>query len=102
VGGLRVVVAASGQEGLDLAASESPDAIVLDAMMPGMDGPSTLEHLKADAATAHIPVMFLTGSVQRDEHERFKELGAAGVLRKPFDPMTLADELRRCLGWDAR
>lgn len=101
VGGLRVVAAASGHEGLALAAAERPDAILLDAMMPGIDGPQTLERLKHDAATSAIPVVFLTGSVQTAERDRFRALGAAGCLAKPFDPMTLADQLRDCLGWPA-
>ena len=99
VGGLRVVVASSGQEGLQLAAAEQPDAIVLDAMMPGMDGPQTLEALKADPGTAHIPVVFLTGSVQAADRDRFMTLGAVATLIKPFDPMKLADQLREALGW---
>jgi CheY-like chemotaxis protein len=99
VGGFQVIAASSGQDALRLAASEEPDAIVLDAMMPGLNGPETLERLKADAATARIPVVFLTGSVQEVERERFKELGAHGILTKPFDPMTLAGDLRACLGW---
>jgi CheY-like chemotaxis protein len=99
VGGLEVLAAASGQEGLELAASEQPDAIVLDAMMPGMDGPETLTKLKADSATEQIPVVFLTGSVQEVERDRFVSLGAVGLLPKPFDPMRLAADLRSCLGW---
>jgi CheY-like chemotaxis protein len=99
VGGLEVLAAASGAEGLELAASEQPDAIVLDAMMPGMDGPATLTKLKANDATEQIPVVFLTGSVQEVERDRFMSLGAVGLLPKPFDPMRLADDLRACLGW---
>ena len=99
VGGLEVLAAASGPEGLELAASEQPDAIVLDAMMPGMDGPETLTQLKAGDATEQIPVVFLTGSVQEVERDRFMSLGAVGILPKPFDPMRLADDLRSCLGW---
>lgn len=101
VGGMQVVVASSGEEGIALAASEQPDAIVLDAMMPGMDGPQTLERLKADSGTAAIPVVFLTGSIQEAERDRFTGLGALGVLPKPFDPMQLAAQLRECLGWSA-
>lgn len=101
VGGLRVVVARSGEEALTIAVSESPDAILLDAQMPGLDGPGTLARLKADPATEPIPVVFLTGSVQAAEMDRFKTLGATGVLPKPFDPMGLAADLRRCVGWDA-
>ena len=100
VGGFNVVAAGSGEQGLELAASEHPDAIVLDAMMPGLDGPSTLERLKADPETASIPVVFLTGSVQEFEREHFMALGAVGILPKPFDPMKLADQLRACLGWE--
>ena len=100
VGGLRVATASSGEDGIDMAASERPDAILLDAMMPGLDGPATLARLRANAATAEIPVVFLTGSVQAAERDRFAALGAAGFLAKPFDPMTLADQLRACVGWD--
>jgi CheY-like chemotaxis protein len=101
VGGLDVVVASSGEQGIAMATSEQPDAVLLDAMMPGIDGPQTLERLKANAATARIPVVFLTGSVQEFERDRFTALGAVAILPKPFDPMTLADDLRACLGWPA-
>jgi CheY-like chemotaxis protein len=99
VGGLEVVVASSGERGIAMATSEQPDAVLLDAMMPGIDGPQTLERLKANAATARIPVVFLTGSVQEFERDRFMALGAEAILPKPFDPMTLAKDLRACLGW---
>lgn len=99
VGGLRVVAASSGQEGVDLAVAERPDAILLDAHMPGMDGIQTLERLKGNPETAAIPVLFLTGSVQPAERARFERLGAAGMLPKPFDPMSLASDLRARLGW---
>lgn len=101
VGGLRVVAAASGEEAIALAAAEMPDAIVLDAMMPGVDGPETLKRLKADPSTAAIPVVFLTGSVQEVERDRFTALGAVGIMGKPFDPMQLANQLRATLGWDS-
>jgi CheY-like chemotaxis protein len=64
-----------------------------------MDGPETLRRLKSDETTSHIPVVFLTGSVQEVERESFTALGAKGILAKPFDPMTLASNLRDCLGW---
>ena len=95
VGGWDVVVAASGQEALDKARSERPDVILLDAMMPVLDGPATLLKLREDPSTATIPVIFLTAKVQRREVEHYKELGAIGVIRKPFDAMTLPDEVRR-------
>ena len=95
VGGWDVVVAASGQEALAKARSERPDVILLDAMMPVLDGPSTLVKLREEPSTATIPVIFLTAKVQRREIERYMALGAIGVIRKPFDAMTLPDEVRR-------
>ena len=95
VGGWDVVVAASGQEALDKARSERPDVILLDAMMPVLDVPSTLVKLREEPSTATIPVIFLTAKVQRREIERYMALGAIGVIRKPFDAMTLPDEVRR-------
>lgn len=100
VGGLKVVTASSGREGIEAAAAQSPDAIVLDARMPGLDGPDTLAELKASPATKSIPVVFLTGSVQPTQAEHFKSLGAAGTITKPFDPMQLPARLKACLGWD--
>ncbi len=99
VGGMDVMVAASGAEALQLAMASPPDAIVLDVMMPGMDGPATLEALRAEPATAEVPVVFLTAKAQAAELERLLALGADGVLAKPFDPMTLAAELVAVLGW---
>ncbi|MCU1372755.1 MAG: response regulator receiver protein, partial [Actinomycetia bacterium] len=84
---------------LAMARAEQPDAIILDVMMPGMDGPATLAELRADPATADIPVVFLTAKVQSIERRRLEELGAAGVVAKPFDPMTLAGELSAAFGW---
>lgn len=98
VGGMDVVDAASGSEGLALAIAEEPDAILLDVMMPGRDGPETLSLLRADPRTAHIPVVFLTAKAMTSEVERLRALGAAGVLTKPFDPMSLAANVRAILG----
>jgi CheY-like chemotaxis protein len=95
IGGWDTVVAASGQEALARARSESPDVILLDVMMPVLDGPATLVKLREEPSTAAIPVIFLTARVQRLEVERYMELGAIGVIRKPFDAMTLPDEVRR-------
>jgi len=94
-----VLTAASGREGIAVARAEHPDVIVLDAMMPEMDGPTTLAELRRDPATASIPVVFLTAKVQVAERQRLAELGAAGIVSKPFDPVTLADELSAALGW---
>jgi two-component system, OmpR family, response regulator len=97
LGGMEVVEAANGDEALAAAAAEKPDAVLLDVMMPGRDGPSTLAALRADAATASIPVVFLTAKVMAEEVERLRAIGAAGVLTKPFDPLTLAADLRSAL-----
>jgi CheY-like chemotaxis protein len=93
VGGLVVRTAASGQEALDLACAEPPDAILLDVMMPGMDGPEVLQRLRENPCTREVPVVFLTAKAHRDEVSRLRALGVAGVLTKPFDPMALATEL---------
>jgi two-component system, OmpR family, response regulator len=98
VGDLRVLLAESGAEALELARRELPDVILLDVMMPQLDGPATLLLLKADAATAQIPVIFLTAKVQKNEVERYLAQGAHGVIFKPFDPMTLPQEIRRLAG----
>jgi CheY-like chemotaxis protein len=97
VGGMVVLDAANGVSGLALAIAEEPDAILLDVMMPGRDGPETLALLKADPRTAHIPVVFLTAKAMATEVERLRALGATGVLTKPFDPMTLAASVRAIL-----
>jgi CheY-like chemotaxis protein len=95
VGGWEVVVAGSGEEALARARGELPDVILLDAMMPVLDGPATLTRLREEPCTAGIPVIFLTARVQKREVERYMALGAIGVIRKPFDAMTLPDEVRR-------
>ena len=98
--GWEVVAAGSGPEALRLAAAERPDAILLDVMMPGMDGPATARELKGRAETAGIPIVLLTAKVQAADRRRFDDLGVAGILSKPFDPMTLADEVAGVLGWN--
>jgi CheY-like chemotaxis protein len=97
LGGMLVVEAGSGPEGVRVAGDEAPDAILLDVVMPEVDGPATLAMLRAGAATARIPVVFLTAGTEGAEVERLRALGAAGVLRKPFDPATLADQVRAAL-----
>ena len=99
VGGFEVVTAASGLDGLEKAASERPDAILLDVMMPDMDGPTTFERLQQANATRGIPVILLTAKVQAADKRRFAELGVKAVLSKPFDPLSLADEISEALGW---
>ncbi len=97
VGGWETLLAGSGAEAVELAARERPDAILLDVMMPEMVGTSTLRELRAQAATADIPVIFMTAKAQRREIEGYLSLGACGVIAKPFDPMQLPDEIRGIL-----
>ena len=99
VAGWDVVTASSGAQGLTKAAKEKPDAIVLDVMMPGMDGPTTFLELKKNPATAHIPVLLLTAKVHPTDQKRFAGLGVKAVLFKPFDPMKLSEQIARVLGW---
>ncbi len=98
IGKWEVILARSGQEALDEAREAAPDVILLDAMMPGLDGTTTLAKLREDPATAGIPVIFLTAKVQSHEIERYQALGAVGVIPKPFDAMALPDEIRRLVG----
>lgn len=97
VGGWQVVLAGSSAEALAAAGRERPDVILLDVMMPVADGPTTLARLREQADTAEIPVIFMTAKVQQHEVQRLLGLGAVGVIPKPFDPMTLPDEVRRVL-----
>ncbi|MDI1481570.1 response regulator [Polyangium sp. y55x31] len=97
VGKWKVVLASSGHEALEIAARETPDVILLDVMMPGMDGQETLLELRAREATAAIPIIFMTAKVQKHEVDRYRELGAAGVIPKPFDPMALPGQIRDIL-----
>ena len=97
VGSWKALVAESGALALSLAAAARPDVILLDVMMPGMDGPATLAGLRRDAATAAIPVIFMTAKAQRHEIDHYLRLGAAGVITKPFDPMTLPEQIEEIL-----
>lgn len=95
--GLDVEIVSSGAELLARASQTRYDAFVLDGMMPGLDGYETCRRLKGDPATAAIPVVFLTAKTQQDEMRRAIALGATACLTKPFDPLTLATELRAAL-----
>ena len=94
VGGMTVVEADGGAAGVRKARDERPDVILLDMMMPMMDGCATLAALRAEPATATVPVIFLSCKVVGAEIERLRALGAVGVLTKPFDPRTLAADVR--------
>ncbi len=100
VAGWDVVVASSGAQGLARAIEHLPDAILLDVMMPGMDGPTTLRELRKNPVTAKIPVLLLTAKVQASDQRRFADLGVEAVLFKPFDPMTLSTQISAVLGWN--
>lgn len=99
VGGWSVITASDGHQALDLARTEQPDAIVMDVMMPGLDGPSAALALRADPATADIPVVLLTAKVQAADRAAFAALPVKGVVGKPFDPMLLPAELSAILDW---
>jgi len=97
--GWEVLTASSGADGIAIAIAAQPDAILLDVMMPGMDGPSVLRRMQGEPALSGIPVLFLTAKVQGVDQRRFSNLGVAAVLFKPFDPLTLAQQVSGVLGW---
>jgi CheY-like chemotaxis protein len=99
VAGWEVLTANSGAQGLTRAVDFQPDAILLDVMMPGMDGPTTFRELRKNPATAQIPVLLLTAKVQGSDQRRFADLGVNAVLFKPFDPLTLSSQIAKVLGW---
>lgn len=100
VGGFSVISCAGGEEALRAAPTARADLLLLDVMMPGMDGPGTLKALRALPATAHTPVIFMTAKVQAAEVAVYKALGALEVIAKPFDPMTLAAQIQKI--WDVQ
>jgi CheY-like chemotaxis protein len=100
VGGFTVKICSSGEEALREIAGFNPDLILLDVMMPGMDGPGTLSALRKLPELDRIPVTFMTAKVQPSEVEHYKSLGALEVIAKPFDPMKLASQVQRI--WDTQ
>ncbi len=98
VGQWQVILAASGAEALAAVRQECPDLILLDIMMPEMDGVTTFIRLKESAAGCTIPVIFLTAKIQEHEIESYLSLGAAGIIAKPFDPLSLPDRIRQIVG----
>ena len=97
--GWSVSTAASGKEGIAKAVTEQPDAIVLDVMMPEMDGLATLKQLQNNSQVKDIPVIFLTAKVQKADRRRFYASGIQGFITKPFDPTTLSSQISGFLGW---
>jgi len=97
IGGFNVKICSSGQEAIELIESFNPDLILLDVMMPGIDGPETLKRLKKLNLLGNSSIIFMTAKVQIQEIEYYKSLGALDVISKPFDPITLADKINEIM-----
>ncbi|MCC0176709.1 response regulator [Waterburya agarophytonicola K14] len=97
--GWLMISASSGKEGIAIAEQEKPDAILLDAMMPDLDGIQTIAKLKSNPTTKNIPTIFITAKAQASDRRRFYNAGAKGVINKPFDALTLASQISGFLGW---
>ncbi|GAB4364998.1 MAG: response regulator [Elainellaceae cyanobacterium] len=100
IAGWEVLVAASGSEGIAIAQTEPLDAILLDVMMPGMDGIMTLEHLQANPTTQAIPVILLTAKAQVFERQQLTALPVTGIITKPFKAPELVKQMRALLDWN--
>lgn len=98
VGGFTVKICSSGEEALSEVEQFSPDLLLLDVMMPGIDGPTTLMKLRELTNQRDVPAIFMTAKIQPDEVAHYKSIGAKDVIAKPFDPMTLATQVREI--WD--
>lgn len=96
-----VITASSGTEGIEKAELEKPDAILLDVMMPDMDGIATFKHLQENSLTKQIPVILLTAKVQNIDRSCYTDLGVKAAIGKPFSPLTLAQEISQVLGWNS-
>jgi CheY-like chemotaxis protein len=99
LGEYRIIEAEDGAHAVDAVARERPDAVLLDLAMPGLSGTETLVRIRALPGGAQVPVVFLTANVLPGDLDRFRALGAAGVIAKPFDAMTLPTQLAELLGW---
>jgi len=99
IGGFTLKTCSHGQQAINEGAAFAPDLILLDVMMPGMDGPTTLAALREEAALKEVPAIFMTAKVQPNEIAYYRSLGALDVIAKPFDPMTLAGQIRTI--WEA-
>jgi two-component system, OmpR family, response regulator len=99
-GSLAVSSSAGGEQALTVMRSAQPDLVVLDVMMPGLDGPAMLQRMRADPDLRHIPVIFMTAKANPQEVARFRDLSAIGVIAKPFDPMALGGQVRAL--WNSR
>lgn len=101
VKGWDVSTAGSSHEGIEKAILEQPDAVLLDVMMPGVDGLATFEQLQANPATRHIPVILLTAKVQAADQRQFTQLAIAAVITKPYDPLSLAEQIETIIARQA-
>lgn len=97
--GWLMIGASSGLEGIAIAEKEQPDAILLDAMMPELDGIQTIAKLQNNSQTKNIPIIFITAKAQASDRRKFYNVGAKGVINKPFDSLTLASQISGFLGW---
>jgi CheY-like chemotaxis protein len=97
--GWKVQIANSGKAGLSIVEALQPDAILLDVMMPEMDGINVFQHLQQNPNTQNIPVILLTAKVQASDHARFAQLNIAGAISKPFEPLQIADQIAALLKW---
>lgn len=97
----EVLTAASGEEGIQLAITEQLDGILMDVSMPGMNGLDVLQKLQEDSRTQMLPVVLLTAKALSEEQEMFATLAITGVIVKPFDPMTLVDQVTEVFGWNS-
>jgi CheY-like chemotaxis protein len=99
VAGWQIITADSGIEGIAIAEINQPDAILLDVMMPYMDGPETFRRLQENLKTQHIPIILLTAKAKISEQKQFRDLGVTGVITKPFDPQNLVEQMYQILHW---
>ena len=102
VDGWKVLTAGSGADAIETAREHHPDAVLLDMMMPEMDGLTTFEHLQSDESTRDIPVLLFTAKLQARDRQLWEGTAIRGTIAKPFDPMTLGDEVSRTLKWPTR
>jgi CheY-like chemotaxis protein len=97
--GWKVQIANSGKLGLSIVEALKPDAILLDVMMPIMDGMTVYQNLQKNPVTQNIPVIFLTAKVQVSDREKFAQLGVVGTIAKPFEPLKISDQIAQLLNW---
>ncbi|MHB1946897.1 MAG: response regulator [Gammaproteobacteria bacterium] len=95
IGGFAVKYFSTGRQLLEMDKEFKPDLLLLDVMMPEMDGPAALKELRKREEFANIPAIFMTAKIQPGELEEYKKMGVLGVISKPFDPMTLADDIKK-------